>query len=91
MAGTICARRFTTLLQALLDSGYSPLQLRGAAADCLAELLAKRMDSTAKLTLIKVLHDGFFKASIRQLEYFSAFVLLAHTGRFAVSMAPLST
>ncbi|KAF5841975.1 armadillo-type protein [Dunaliella salina] len=45
--------KFTTLLQAVLESGYSPLMLRGAAADCLAELLAKRMEPTAKLSLIK--------------------------------------
>jgi len=55
ISGTRCpARRFTALLQALLDSNYSPVCLRGAAADCLAELLNKRMEPTAKLSLIKV-------------------------------------
>ena len=42
------------MLQALLESSFSPLSLRGAAADCLAEMLTKRMEPTAKLALIKV-------------------------------------
>ena len=43
--------RFTALMLALLDAPHAGLQ--GAAADCLSEVVSKRMDAVPKLTLIE--------------------------------------
>ncbi len=46
--------RFVALLEALMVDGSVPSGLRGAACDCLTEIVSKRMDSLPKLNLVQV-------------------------------------
>lgn len=50
---TVC-RRFISLLQSLVDAPGTPSGLRGAAVDCLGEVVTKRMDAVPKLNLVQV-------------------------------------
>lgn len=50
--GLVANGRFVGLLMAIMDSSPSAA-LRGAVADCLMEIVSKRMDSVPKLTLIQ--------------------------------------
>jgi hypothetical protein len=51
-------RRCIALLLAVLEAPASRPRLRGAAADCLSEVVAKRMEAGPKLNLVQVRASG---------------------------------